>query len=115
MREPTTEQEIQRVQSEIEDYREAARLKEAVLRLERNRDFKKLIMDKFLTEECARHVQNSVNPNLSESVRSESLGMAQAAGYLKAWIAGVVQMGTQASYEIPENEAYLAQLRAEAE
>ena len=85
------------------------------LKLSQNREFKKLILEEFCVNECARYVQNSANPALGEQERADSLAIAQAAGHLKRWLSVQVQMGARAEHEILELEDALAQARAEAD
>ncbi|MNF31595.1 hypothetical protein D3C87_1144540 [compost metagenome] len=56
-------------------------------RLYANPDFKKLIVDGFMTHECARYVQESCDPMLTAAQRADALAMAQAAGNLKRFLA----------------------------
>ena len=81
-------------------------------RLSRNPDFKKLILDEFCVQECARYAQNSANPGLDAEARADCLGIAQASGHLRRWLQVICQMGTHAQNEITEIDEVLEEMRA---
>lgn len=62
-------------------------VRDAYHRLCANPDFRKLIIEGFMTHECARYVQESCDPMLTAPQRADALAMAQAAGNLKRFLA----------------------------
>lgn len=94
---------------------EAIDRRDMAMRLSRNRDFKRLILDYFCTEECARYVHASANPALSESARADALALAQAAGHLRRFLAVVKAMGDQAEGNREQLDYELTVARQEEE
>lgn len=82
-------------------------------RLYANRDFKKLIMDFFCTEECARYVHTSADPSIGKDSRADALALAQAAGHLRRFLSVVVQMGNAAEHQMEALGEALDEARAE--
>lgn len=102
---------------DLEEARSNAKIlldrRQMALRLSNNRDFKKLILEEFCIQECARYAQNSANPALSAEDRADSLAIAQAAGHLRRYLSVVVQMGATAERDLPQIEDALDEARAE--
>lgn len=102
---------------ELEQHRDKLKavveLRDLAIKLSKNRDFRKLILEEFCEKECARYAQNSANPQFSDSERADSMAIAQAAGHLKRWLSVTVQMGNQAEREILDTDAALEEARLE--
>ncbi len=107
--------EIQDAERQIAGMKAAIEMKEAVNRLAANPDFKKLINEGFLTEECARFTHLSTDPALSPDDRANALGQAQAAGHLKRYLSITYQMGAAAENSIKDHEENLEELKREFE
>jgi hypothetical protein len=73
-------------------------------RLFANPDFKKLIVDGFMTQECARYVQESCDPFLTPDQRADALALAQAAGHLKRFMSLCTVIGNTAEDNIRKAE-----------
>lgn len=73
--------------------------------------FRKVILQRFCVEECATFAQLSADPSLNDQQRADALGLAQAAGHLRRWIAVIQQKGDQAKGAIPRLEENLLELR----
>lgn len=80
-------------------------------RLFKNRDFRKLIQEEFMVNECAQYAQASADSALPAENRADALAIAQSAGYLKRWLSIVCQMGTLAAQQMPSYERELAEAR----
>lgn len=106
---------ILELEGQREKLSEAVERRDLALKLSKNRDFRKLILDEFCEKECARYAQNSANPALDKSGREDSLAIAQAAGHLKRWLSVTVQMGNQAEREIVDLDQALEEARLENE
>jgi hypothetical protein len=87
--------------------------RDRMLKLQNNRDFRALIMDGFCKEECARFTAISTDPDLSPEARADALGSAQAAGYLRRWMAALVTMGNVAERDAKDHREALDEARAE--
>ena len=100
---------------DLEDHRKKAKelveLRNSALRLSNNRDFRKLILDYFCTEESARYAHASADPSLDATSRADALALAQAAGHLKRFLSVVVQMGHNAEREIVQIDEAIEEVR----
>lgn len=85
----------------------------ALERLQNNRDFKKIILEGFLVQDCARSVAVSVDPGLSQDIRESAMGMAKAAGYLKQYLQALYAQLSRAGGELKEVDEALIEARAE--
>ena len=92
---------------------EAIERRNIAVRLAGNRDFKKLILEYFCVEECARYARQSADPAMDEAARQDSLAMAQAAGHLKRFLSVVIRMGDDCAGHMAELDEMLDELRAE--
>lgn len=87
--------------------------RDAAYRLANNPDFKKLVLQEFCTDECARHAQLSADPGLNAVQRADSLAIAQSAGHFRRWMQVVGQMGNQAQDQLENIDQAIDELRAE--
>jgi hypothetical protein len=87
--------------------------RELAVRLAKNSDFRKLILDGFCLHDAARYVQESGDPALTAEQRADALSIAQASGHLKRFLSITFQMGAHAERTMPELEEALADARAE--
>lgn len=94
----------EQLQGQIADHREMVERKDLALKLEKNPEFKKLILESFCEKECARFAQASADPALSPDEQKASLAMAQSAGHLRRWLSMTVQMGLHAERAIKDCE-----------
>lgn len=94
--------EVQQVEKQIQELEKLIKFGEALERLTSNRDFKEVILDKFMIEECALNAQNSVNMALTQDQRNDCLSLAQSAGYLKQFLQITSQRCTKAMHDIED-------------
>lgn len=87
--------------------------RDVILKLSENKDYKRIIRDEFMVEDCARYTQNSVNVAIRDpEERAHSLAMAQAAGYLKQYLSVAILQGNTAEETIIAIDSALEDLRA---
>lgn len=80
-------------------------------RLQGNRDFRKLISEGFIVTNAARQVGNSIDVCFEDAdARAYALGEAQAAGYLKRYIAAEIKMLRTMVESIPSLEHTLSEM-----
>lgn len=104
---------VTQIEQHIEQLQELVERRDLALKLEKNREFRKLILEEFCVNECARYAQNSANPALKADERADSLAIAQAAGHLRRFLSIVVKMGNQAEAEIGSAKEELDEVRKE--
>lgn len=104
---------VNALEQQLEGYKNLAARRAAALRLYENADFKSVILDEFMVQECARYAQVSGDPNVDATGRADALAIAQAAGHLKRYLSVVVQMGNHAENEIANVEQAIDEARAE--
>lgn len=108
-------QYIHQLEQRNEGLKEAVDRRDLALKLEKNREFRKVILEDFCGSECARYAQASADPNLKPEYRADALAMAQAAGHLRRFLSVIVQMGNKAEEEIRQNREEIDQLRENGE
>lgn len=105
--------EVSDLEKQKKDFELALEERDLALKLYKNPDFKKLILDTFCTKECARYAQESGDPALSKEQREDAMAMAQAAGHLRRFLSLKVSMGNQAERLMPELDNALVEARQE--
>lgn len=105
--------EVLQLEQQLTDSKKLVAEKAMALKLAENREFRKLILEEFCVQECARYAQASADAALSADDRANALAMAQAAGHLRKWLSVKVQMGNVAERDIAELETALEEARAE--
>ena len=106
-----TQTTIDKIKAEREGHEANIALKEAVNRLQKNKDFKRVIEQAFMETECARNARISgLIYSFTEVERADALAKAQAAGHLAEFLSAVINRGTAAENALRalnENEAIL--------
>lgn len=105
--------EVAQLEQQKDSFKEQIARRDMSVRLAQNPDFKKLILDEFCVQECARYAQQSANPALSEVDQKNSLAIAQAAGHLRRFLSVVIQMGNQAESQMVQLDEAIDDARAE--
>lgn len=105
--------DVEQLENQIDQAKEVMKYRDMALRLNNNRDFKKLILEGFCRDECARYAQMSADPALSKEDRENAMHMAQAAGHIRRFLSVTCQMGKQAENQLADIEAELDVARAE--
>jgi hypothetical protein len=106
---------VNQLEQQRRDNEEMIAKRDLALKLSTNREFKKLILDGFLVEDCARYAQLSADPSLNAEQRADALGLAQAAGHLKRYLSVVVQMGHRGEAENIKLDEAINEARLEEE
>lgn len=107
--------EVFALEKQLEDGKEFIARRDLALKLYNNREFKKLILEEFCTNECARYAQLSADPALGAVERADSMALAQAAGHLRRFLSVVVQMGNNAERTREEIEQAILEARQDEE
>ena len=105
--------EVAALEEQLSGTKDAIERRDRALRLYNNPDFKKLLLDEYCVQECARYAQLSADPALDDRQRADALAIAQAAGHLRRFLSMCIQLGNSAERSIPELEEAIAAARAE--
>lgn len=87
--------------------------RDAALRLAKNKDFKRLVVDEYFTQEAARLIIASGDPNLTLQQREDFVAMGQAIGHFKRYMSFIVTEANVAERDVPNIEEALIELRAQ--
>ena len=105
--------EVLALQKQRDDAKLLIEHAEIAVRLSNNPDFKKLILNEFCVNECARYAQSSADPALNESQRADCLAIAQAAGHLRRFLSVKIQMGNQADRQMADLDQAILEAQSE--
>lgn len=105
--------EVIALENQLEDSKVYIARRDLAVKLYKNPEFKKLIIDEFCGSECARYVQSSADPALSDRERADALAIAQAAGHLRRYLSVIVTMGNQAENMLDRLQAEIEVARQE--
>lgn len=105
--------DVQALQEQIELEKAKIAQRDMAIRLAKNPDFRKLILDEFCVKEAARYVQTSADPAMGPQERADALAIAQATGHFKRWMSIQFQMGAHAERTLKDLEDEIEQARAE--
>lgn len=94
------ETQAEQIARERKSFTETVKVGQAIERLRKNKDFRLVIEELFLTENCARQIRNSVSPALTPEAREHAIGEAQAAGWLEGWLIARSQMARVAAQRL---------------
>lgn len=108
--------QIEAIEIEIEAAKEKIALRDAMLRLEKNRDFKKVFADFFLRDYAVRLVKLRVHPAFqSEEHQKGTNDYLLAIGKVNEFINSVIVEGNELIPEVEKYEAEIDSIRAEDE
>lgn len=102
---------IARLEEQLKDEQALIERRDTILRLSKNADFRKVILEAFFVEECARYARESGDPALPPEARADALAIAQAAGHLKRFLNIQITLGNQAERKLPEISEAIEQER----
>lgn len=104
---------IAQLEARREELHKLSEASEAHDRLTNNKDFRKIILDGFMVEDCARYAQESCDPLLAPEQRADALALAQAAGHLKRYLQINRAMSRRALMDIEGIDQAIEEMRAE--
>lgn len=105
---------VEKLEREKKAHTETLALRDALLRLYKNKDFKNVIEYHFMEKACARYARMSGLSTLNADARADSLSKAQAAGHLQEWMHSIEMLAMQAEQSLQKIQAEEADIRAEA-
>ena len=104
---------LESFEEHLKQNQDAVDRRDALLRLEKNADYKRLFREEFMLNDCARFAQLSVNPTLTTEQQADALAKAQSAGHLKQYLSVIILQGNTAEATIPQIHEAMAELRAQ--
>lgn len=96
--------QLQELEQGLETAKKNVALRDALLKLQGNKDFKKLITETYLVNAAADFARQAGDPAMGERQRADALAMAQAPGHLKRFMHVVFAQGAQSEEDIPQLE-----------
>ena len=105
---------VEKLEREKKAHTETLALRDSLLRLYKNTDFKNVIEHHFMEKACARYARMSGLSSLNTDARADSLSKAQAAGHLQEWMHSIEMLAIQAEQSLQKIQAEEAEIRAEA-
>lgn len=103
---------IKQLEEQSADLKKLVELRDAVIKLSNNREFKRVIHEEFLLHNCARYAQLSADPSLPADNRADALALAQAAGHLKRFLSVQVQLGNNAESQLSQISDAIDEMRS---
>ena len=106
--------QVETIRIEIEQKKEAIAISDAITRLVRNRDWKKVIESEFLEQEPQRLVALLAHPGMQDADSQKELhNQMLAIAYFRQFIAKSLHFGELARNALPEDQETEASLLAQ--
>lgn len=106
-------EDIQHVELSLEEAKKLVSFGEAITRLEKNRDFRAVILDGYFTEEARRLTFLTADTQLDQNSANAVWAGIRSIGELRAFLMHRKTMGEVAKREVMEHQQTLDELRAE--
>ena len=106
-------EQIQHVEISLEEAKRIAEFSEAIARLEKNADFRKVILDGYFTEEARRLTFLTADTTLDDKLANATLYGIRAIGELRSFLLARKAQGEVARKEIADFNETLDELRHE--
>lgn len=96
--------EVEQIEIEITQAKYMVDLGDALARLEKNKDFKKVFEEEYFKNEAGRLIRARANFNLSPEQRNNILNMLDSIGFLQQFFRDIKVTAEQMKQTIAENE-----------
>jgi hypothetical protein len=103
--------DIQELETQKAELQKMVDLRDLILKLSKNHDFRKVIHEEFFLNEAARNAGIGGDPALDENQRKDAMQMSMAGGHLKRYLSANVMMGNQAQSTIIQIDEALEEIR----
>lgn len=107
--------DIANLEAQKKDMQEAVLIRDQILRLSNNSDFRAVFEKEFMEAEAGRLIRMAGDPMLPEKERNDCIQMALATGHIKRFLSAKVQIGNMAEETIHQIDEALEELRAQGE
>lgn len=108
------ETEIEQIEVTIEQAKEAVAKRDALSKLNKNKDFKKIFIEGYLKDEAVRLAHISGDSNFKQ-YESEILEAIKAISHFRQYCENLLLAGDHAEQAIVQHEQALDDIRAEAD
>lgn len=105
--------EIQQVEVSLEAAQDMVAFGDALLRLEQNRDFQRVILDGYFRDEAARLVMLTGAPNINDASRANVHASIRGVAELRQYLIAKRAMADVARKEVEDYQDALVEMRAE--
>ncbi len=107
------EDQIQNLQAQKADLKEALKLRDAILRLIQNDDFKTVIDKAYMEDEALRAARCIGDPALDQKMQQDMVYMAGAPGHLRRFLSKSIRMADVAESSIISIDQSIEDIRLE--
>lgn len=94
--------EIAQLQEMKKQRQAVVEMRDRLIRLYNNPDFKAVFLQEYMVTEVARFMETAGNPNVPPAQREDALQQAYAPGCLKRWMDARLMMGDTAQEQMEE-------------
>jgi len=109
-----TDQNIETIEISIKQGKETVDKMNSLLKLTKNKDFKKVIDDGYFVEEASRLVLLKADPSLQSTEDQRQIDNSiLAIGYFRQYLATIFQLGRMAEKSLKEDEEVREELMSE--
>lgn len=105
--------DISQLEISIEQARNMVALRDAVVKLSTNREFKKVFIEDYFKAEAIRLVDLSADPIITEDQKADVLVSMHGISVLKQYLRRLTQMGDIAEQEIKDAREEIDHIREE--
>ena len=102
---------INGLEEQLKDEKARLERRDTILRLSKNSDFRKVFVEGFFRDDCARFAMESEDPALTTMQQADALNIAQAAGHVKRFLNAQIIMGDMAERKLVEIEQAIEEER----
>lgn len=104
--------EIEQLELAVDKAREMVERRDMVLKLSKNREFRKIMSEGYFVDEAARLV--AISGELAHKPhRDEIFDSIKAISHVRQYFSDIVRLGNIAENEIDSSEEYLADMRGD--
>lgn len=109
----TRTQQLEAIRAQLEDAKQAQAMNDVLDRLERNRDFKKIVLEGFLKDHVLEQTSMIARPDCQHDLVQQSIQKAlTGASAFNAYLASLRQMTTAADERVRQCEQAIVELES---
>jgi len=111
----TPDQQIEQIELSIEQAKSSIDMRDALRRLNENKDFKKVIVEGYFEKEASRVVLLKADPNTQDTETQDALDKSIIAiGQLRQYMRTIFQVGGMADGAMGSHEEALEEIHSDA-